>query len=507
MINSSFKKNLLLIIIIFKINIISSDYISIPFKKFQISKSMLSSTDKFVNDYLNNNIYMNMKISQPSQNIIAKINILEFELLMKNSNKLPFENINSNFSKELSSSFSIIPGIVGNHFPNSKYVKDTFNFCIKYDIKNKKCNHSKNYNNINFIYSEDDETEEEEKKKPINKYSYIEIGLSYKSYYNLKKNSLLNNLITNNYIKKQIWFIHFFNKANYNNGDEINNENNDEGILVFGVEPADFFGIKINKNKIVSCQGINQKSDYKNNWSIIFQEVKQRTLKADNKDLLIQNNLQGVINYNYNVVVGNNHYLDIISNTFFWSYIAEGVCKKELANNKFYFFVCNSMSLSFKQIKENFPSLYFKQNEFDYTFELTAQDLFVQIDNQIFFLVVFNKNNPTSSFLLGNIFLKKYFFSFDNKLKQIKFYKENKIKGLGDVDFHEPTVLHWYNSTKIFVIMIIMIVFFSIFGFYFGKKIYQRRRLRACELEEKFDYNSQLPEKKKKYELEMRLNF
>ena len=342
------------------------------------------------------------------------------------------------------------------------------------------------------------------------KYTYIEIGLNYKSYYyNWKDKSLLNSLISNNYIKNENWFINFFNKTNYNNENENNNENSDEdeGILVFGVEATDFFGIKNNNKKIVSCQGINQKYDYKNNWSIIFKEVKQRTLKGDNKDILIQNDLQGAINYNYNAIVGNNHYMDIITNTFFLTYLTTGDCKKQLANNKFYFFVCNSYSLSFNQIKENFPSLYFKQNDFDYTFVLTAEDLFIQIGDQIFFLIVFNKNNPTSSFLLGNIFLKKYFFSFDNELKIIKFYKENKIKGDDDY-FHEPAALHWYNSTKIFLILIIMIVFFSIFAFYFGKRIYQRRKLKAYELDENFDYNSQFSQKGiKKYDLEMQLKF
>jgi len=37
---------------------------------------------------------MPIKISQPSQNIIANINSLEHELLMKHVSKLPFEDIN-----------------------------------------------------------------------------------------------------------------------------------------------------------------------------------------------------------------------------------------------------------------------------------------------------------------------------------------------------------------------------------------------------------------------------
>ena len=497
MVQPLFKKNLLLIIMIFKMCFILNDYISIPFRNYQITNSFQNAENKFINNYLYNNIYINMQIGQPSQNIIAKINSLEFELLMKTASELKFGNLISNYSKEKSLTFSIVSEKGDSHFPNSKFVKEKFNFCIKYDINNKKCIMSKNYDNIILIYTEEDESEEENKKS--SKSLYIEIGLNFKSYfYTNNKNSLMNNLINNNVISNQNWFINFFNKGNCYNKDKENIiENNDEGILVLGIEPIDFFGNKYNKDNIGSCQGINKDYDYQNSWSIIFQEVKQKTLKPDNKDVFIQNNLQGVINFNYNIIVGNNHYMDVITNTFFLTYITEGVCKKQLANNKFYYFVCNSQYLDLNEIEENFPSLYFRQNEFNYTFVLNSQDLFIQIGEQIFFLVVFNKNNPTKSFLLGNIFLKKYFFSFENKSQKILFYKENGKKGPGETEnIQEKAVLHWYNSNTFVMIMSFMIVIFCIFGFFFGKKLYQRRKIKAWELEEKFSYISHTEKEK-----------
>ena len=495
---------LCLVIIVLKISLITNDYITIPFKKYQIYKNMQSSTDIFINNYLNNNIYMNIQVGQPTQNVIAKINSLEFELLMKITNKLFLGNLISSFSKEASTTFSIIDEKTDYHFPNSKLVKDNFSFCVNYDINSKKCSNIKKFDNINFIYSEQGEIEGEEGEKTNGqKLSYIEIGLNHKSYYNSNKNknSLLKNLIKNNYIKNQNWFISFFDETKKNSNE---NENEDEGIIVFGLEPDKFFEKEYKKDNIVSCQGINADYDYQNNWSIIFQEVKQKTLKADNKDVAIQNNLQGVINFNYDIIVGNNQYMEIIGNTFFWQYIAKGVCKKQLAQNKFYYFECSSLSLSFSEIKENFPSLYFKQNELDYTFELTAQDLFVKIGDQYFFLVVFNKNNPTKSFLLGNVFLKKYFFNFDDKNKKIIFYKED-INDKSDKSeiIQEKVVVHWYNSGKMFVVLIIMIVFFAIFGFYFGRKIYKRRNYKPNELEDFYEYISKDSQKENKQNIEM----
>jgi len=497
---------IMLILTIFQFKIVlSNDYISIPFKKYHSSKNMNSATDKYIKNYLNNNIYINLQISEPKQNISATINSLEFELLMKNVNNLPIENLYSNFSKESSSTFKIISEKVS-HFPRSKYVKDVFNFCVNYDINNKKCIYYKEYGNINLIYYQEDETdgEENEIQSKTKKFTYIEIGLNFKSYYNLDNNkySLLTNLIKNNYIKNNIWFIHFFNQENDNNQNESNNYNNDEGILVFGVDPIEFYNKKYNKDNVCSCQGINKNYDYKNNWSIIFNELKQKTLKPDNKDIIIQNDFQGVINYNYDVIVGNNHYMDTITNTFFWPYLTKEVCQKKLVNNKFYYFECNSISLSLNDIKENFPTLYFKQNEFNYTFELTPQDLFVQIGDKIFFLIVFNKNNPTTSFLLGNIFLKKYFFSFDYNSKKILFYRNDKKEKGERENINEPVVLHWYNSSKIIVIWSFFIVIFCVLGFYFGKRYYKNRKLRANELEDQYDYESHID---RKFEIELKI--
>ena len=506
MLNFFFVKKILFFLFILSINLILSDYVSIPFKIYHYSVNKPNAIDKFINEYILNNICIPMQISQPPQKIIAKINSLEFELLMKNVNKPPFDKLYSNFTKEISTTFSIISEKGNSHFPNSKYVKDNFNFCTNYDLDNKKCLSYNFFNNINFIFTEWDNFEEKTKTdEKMYTYTYIEIGLNLKSQYPRDEMlySLSDNLIKNNYINNNNWFLYFFNKIHDNINDNVKKDDEgDDGIIVFGNDPIDFFGNKYNKDNIASCQGINKDYDYKNTWSLIFQEVKQKTLKPDNKDVIIGNNLQGVINYNYNILVGNNHYLDIIERTFFLTYTTQGICEKKLANNKFYYFVCKSLLLNINEIKVNFPSLYFKQKELNFTFELVPEDLFVQIGDQIFFLVVFNKNNPTPSFLLGNIFLQKYFFSFDNKSKKILFYNENKNKEAPHIENDkEENVLHWYNSPKILVIMSFLIVIFSIFGFYSGKRIYNRRKLKANELDDNFEYTS--PKEIKKYDLEM----
>ena len=69
------------------------------------------------------------------------------------------------------------------------------------------------------------------------------------------------------------------------------------------------------------------------------------------------------------------------------------------------------------EIKTTFPFIYIKQIDFYFIFEFTPDDLFAKRGDKNFFLVVFNKNNPTNSFLLGSNFFKKYLFKKKIKSK------------------------------------------------------------------------------------------
>ena len=117
---------------------------------------------------------------------------------------------------------------------------------------------------------------------------------------------------------------------------------------------------------------------------------------------------------------------------------------------------------------------------------------------------MFNKNNPTNSFLLGSIFFKKYFFCFDNNNNQIGFVQENDNSNNSNNNTKEVITLHWYNSVGTVIALIFVIMIIGLGGLYFGKKIYYRRKLRANELEDEFEYEN-TKDKNNKFDLEMTL--
>ena len=484
MVNIFIYSRIIILCLISKIITITNNYLFLPFKKFyRIQKANFVPLDDdiFIHDLIKNNIYIPLKVGTPSQTVVSFLNSLEYEfLLRKETCEYPLK---SEFITNKSSSFKI-------EYQNSKknggsdISKEIFEFCIDYNKDNLQCNKYKTFQNKFSIYIPPvfDEYEESNSRKIYNKNSddfYFEIGLSGKSqYFGGNLISFISNIINNKYIKSADWFIYFFNKTNNN---IFNDENIDNGILVLGSNPLEYFCDKFDKDNVKNCQGFNIGYDYKS-WSIIFQEVKQ-----GKNQKIIDTNIQGVIMYNYNVILGNGKYMENIENTFFNRLIVERKCEKVTGKDKkFIYYSCDKNNIDFKTINDTFPILYFKQTEFEYIFALTAEDLFITVGSKIFFLIVFNKNNLTSSFLLGRIFLEKYFFGFNFNSNKIQFYQE-KIKG-NDKKIIEQKIFRWYNSAWMIFVIIFLSCLFGLICFLFGRRLYIRRKLKANELDDNFEY-------------------
>ena len=71
-----------------------------------------------------------------------------------------------------------------------------------------------------------------------------------------------------------------------------------------------------------------------------------------------------------------------------------------------------------------FPSLYLFKEEFNFIFELNYKDLFKEIGDQYYFLIVYFPFSSTN-FELGKPFLKKYQLSYNVDMSTIHFYQKN----------------------------------------------------------------------------------
>ena len=168
----------------------------------------------------------------------------------------------------------------------------------------------------------------------------------------------------------------------------------------------------------------------------------------------------------------------------------EPICFDEEIEGSFYTVYCNKKE--YLELTDNYKklpelNLYGYRIGFNITF--TPQELFLEKDDKIYFLIGYNhfKNNEWN---IGTIFFEKYVIIFDNDSKQLRILKNNtKTKNEINNEFN--------NSFENKKFIIIIIVFFSsalVFGFlgiYFGKLFYQKRKKKANELDDEYDYSPQ----------------
>ena len=198
-------------------------------------------------------------------------------------------------------------------------------------------------------------------------------------------------------------------------------------------------------------------------------------------------------------MLGPSEYEKKIKKIFFDELINDKKCFVETVtekdNSQYSVYYCNKDSTE-KIIKNEFPKLYFEMKQFNEIFELDYKDLFRTKNNKIYFLVYFKKNSYFANYFeIGNIFLKKYFFTFNQETKAIGYYNE-KLPG---VKKKKDKILSFIDNKVLIAIIIILVIIFGIVGFFLGKMVYDKvRKRRMNEVDDNYDYYPQENEKKEK---------
>ena len=248
--------------------------------------------------------------------------------------------------------------------------------------------------------------------------------------------------------------------SNYYWNLKYDENNNNEGYLKIGEVPECYKNEKFYKEtKSLRYQMFIQ-------WDLLFKEIYLYSSKTKDKNinktkLLEEKNddsINAIIDFNYGLITGTNHYYDLIKADFFEYYIYSSICFENTTqtkdgSNKLYFY-CLKDKFSTNDIN-SFPTLFFFHEELNYTFELNYKDLFRYNGKYIYFLILFENYNK-KLWTLGKIFLKKYRLYFNHDTKMIGFcsyFNEHKINN---------------SDSKIF--LLIFVVFTSCAIFYALKK-------------------------------------
>ena len=287
----------------------------------------------------------------------------------------------------------------------------------------------------------------------------------YYDYFNfittLKKNEI---------IKSYSWYIHHYEKPYKKNDKEIY-----DGAIIFDIFNEEFYK---------DFPNIQYENDYYYNtintrdyeailaWILVFDKIYYNI----NNTRIDINDKESGLAFETNFVICPKGYFEYIKLYFFNYYFQNNICF--LMKGKYHYIYCSKDK--FKENVKDFPTLNFRSNGLDRTFILTGEDLFQEYNNSLLFMIIF-KEYSYKYWTLGNVFMKKYNFFFDSDKKTIGCFdiihnKKEKEK---------YKFINFLNKIKWYLFIFIGIII----GFFLGKKIReQARKLRANELEDKYEY-------------------
>ena len=477
----------------------ANNYIIFPFK---LTNSKLNITyddsSNFVNKFLSeldkNRIYTKIIIGEPKKEVAMFLTMEDsyFRILKNFCPKEVISSYNPYFSKTFKIndeySFSV------SDLLDTKIANDTFSFYKDSKLKDKL--------EINFDFLIANETLNDPDNYIPDSYCG-KIGLLKKPFYPY---AYINFIDYAKKIKKIFdsyqWGIFFFDKEKSYNIDEEIQEKYD-GFYIIGLTDNDYLNLFKTKEVLSVYQLISKTSSIGGQLDEIY--------FYSSKDTIIYlNELEFEINIDHNFIVCMKDYFDNIKTHYFNKYIDNNICQERnsllLNRDIIYLIVCN---LTIKEDLDNFPSLYLNSRQLNFTFTFNYKDLFFELNNRIYFLVIY-RDSINTVWNFGSLLIKKYPFMFDqdkNTLHFIKLkkYQNNPIGQNENIDNsttpndkniqkekNKKSFWSQYKEYILFGCLFIFLIIGVIFGYIFGRKIWEKRRkTRANELDDNFDYTKE----------------
>ena len=446
------------------------EIVSIPFNSQYNRKNKKSITS--LDDLADTNLYTKISIGEPSHEIQAFLSVQHSYFSISSSKNI--KNINdfqSHYNIIKSNSFkNILTGRTlaeanYNSMAMEKFKLNIFNY-------KKREYYNTSINDMIFIYNNKDNVNE--------KSYYLNIGfqiINQKFFKEREKYNFITQLKKREIIGNYDWSI-FFKKGPNNNGNFLYNPEyliNAKGEILIGDLPNNYNPNNFNIQQLKKTYSKYTPLLFK--WGLEFKNI--YFYKNNNESNIISNkngtNMENIsvtdvqININQYIILSPLIYFYKIKTYFFDYYIKEGICKinegieyKTISCEK-------SKKFGIDNLKK-FPSLFMEHHEFNYTFEFTYEDLFLEKDNNYWFLVALSSfKNDLEEWNMGIIFLRKYNLIFNQDTKTISFYNTNII--IEDIDDKK-----WNRIALISILTIIVIGIFFIIGIiyiYICKKIFK----------------------------------
>ena len=461
--------------------ILSSSLVVLPFELNKINfldKKYLST--EIINLLFKSEFYTPIQLGSDEQKYFGRISLDDHRPILSESNceKINLFQNNKNVIKK---------GYLLSNSPTSKLLGNTTNYLNK--IKYVEY-YSEQFSYFNTTLIEENKNNILEISElmlikynisnNINQEMCLSIGISgdFKVFSDPSPLHFIENLYKKKKIKTYDWTIKFTEQ--------------NKGLLIIGNVPHEYENdtVKYSKKNYTECK-TESLSLILRPWSININEI--YFFNSTNEKLTVHlDYTKFTFVHNFGFIIGRNKYKELIYENYFASLINQNICKlekseKTIYNKTIYYidsvdgiysmFICDKEKMD-NYIK-NFPTLYFLHKDYYYVFELTYKDLFLNINNYYYFMIIF-PNNETDKYthnewLLGLPFLKKYQFIFNYFYRTIGFYKTKNFDDEEIKDLEQKS--DGNNNSIIYVLQILAVILLVIIAFIIGRFSDKKRKV------------------------------
>ena len=464
-------KLLYFIIIINQIYLLhTSQIVSIPFNSF--FKYGYRTNISSIDDLSRMNLYSKINIGEPLYEIKTFLSVqhsyfsINKDYLSKNINDFftHYDIKKSNSFKNVSTNVRILGNTNYDSVAKEKFELNIYNY-------KKKEYYNISINDMIIIYNDNDK-----KGQNISNTYYLNIGfqiINQKKYKEREQFNFINQLKKRNIIQSYDWCI-YFQKGKNNNGSFLYNPNeliNAKGEILIGDLPNNY-NSNFHSQQLLSTYSKYTDSFFK--WALEFSNVYYNKSINETKKIHFTD-----VQFNINsyVILAPITYYYNIKNDYFDYYLSQKICKIYQGDEYKTFYCEKSENFTIDNLKK-FPTLYMEHKEFEYIFELTYEDLFIEKDNKYWFLAVLSVyNNDLEEWFMGIIFLRKYNLIFNQDSKTISFYNPNKPISSEKSETNNKTNIGGYISIIIiFIIIIFAILLILIIRLFFSKNTFKSNK-------------------------------
>ena len=401
-------------------------YIELPFMTYK---------KDFIYYFINNYIYINLDVGIPKQNNTKLLlNQGKFSFYLYDNNIYPNASYNFKLSKRYRTLLDDEFELSSSNCAKGKFSMETF------FIQNQRVD------NFTFILCTKTFAEEKE-------FFDGQLGLNL-GYQIPPDSNFIQVLKIKELINNYIYTIYYVNDY--------------EGFLLIGEYPhkinSDFsLYEKYSEFKESNLLWIHSEMSKKNyHWTILFDKISYGAGE------LYQAQREAKISIEFQFIISTQQYYNLFKEIF------GKKCEHIHYHNDYSGFRCS------KDINKDLtPEIKFYNKELNTTFVLDYNDLYIEKDNFLYFLVATFFDYDLGYWILGKPFLKKYLLMYNSDNKMIGFYKKNEgNKSNKKISSYVISIF-----LNILLLIILIVLSFAFFHYYI-----KRRRIRANELEDKFNY-------------------